>query len=145
MHSLGTNNPNLIRISDYFTVIKFSKNGEYIAAGDNSGRLMLFQKRQKNEVYRYRYETETPSMRNLVIDDQLSEEQNNKISSLCFLTQMNYQNLHILSTNEKSIHLWRFRERCVNDWGSNCSVDQKKSQIVLPLKKGKTFSWGSRK
>lgn len=112
--------------------IEFDKSGDYIAVGDRGGRVVIFENKtssknvtskqhSRNELEQldvsvmehpeYRYKTEFQS-HEPEFDYLKSVEIEEKINKMKWCTTLN-RSLFILSTNDKTIKLWKVRERKV--------------------------------
>ncbi|VDK76066.1 unnamed protein product, partial [Dibothriocephalus latus] len=98
--------------ADVFTCLEFNNAGDYLAAGDKSGRVYVFNNSNqagsaKNGTYSIycaftSHEPEFDYLKSLEIEE--------KINAICWLPSIN-NSLHLLSTNDKVIKLWRIIPR----------------------------------
>ncbi|XP_076903277.1 serine/threonine protein phosphatase 2A 55 kDa regulatory subunit B beta isoform-like [Bidens hawaiensis] len=120
-----------IENSDVISAIEFDKTGDYLAVGDRGGRIVIFEKETgkhviskqsyQNDLNRsnvsllqhpeYRYKTEFQS-HEPEFDYLKSVDIEEKINKLKWCTALN-GSLFILSTNDKTIKLWKVKERKV--------------------------------
>uniref|UniRef100_A0A183TF39 Serine/threonine-protein phosphatase 2A 55 kDa regulatory subunit B n=1 Tax=Schistocephalus solidus TaxID=70667 RepID=A0A183TF39_SCHSO len=94
--------------ADVFTCLEFNNLGDYLAAGDKSGRIYVFNNSNqagsaKSGTYSIycaftSHEPEFDYLKSLEIEE--------KINAICWLPSIN-NSLHLLSTNDKVIKLWR--------------------------------------
>lgn len=114
---------------DVISAIEFDKSGDYLAVGDRGGRVVIFEKKDgkdvtskqhsRNELEKsdvlvmqhpeYRYKTEFQS-HEPEFDYLKSVEIEEKINKMKWCTTLN-GSLFILSTNDKTIKLWKVKER----------------------------------
>ncbi|KAI3673526.1 hypothetical protein L6452_39649 [Arctium lappa] len=114
---------------DVISAIEFDKSGDYLAVGDRGGRVVIFEKKagkddtskqySRNELEKpvvtvmqhpeYRYKTEFQS-HEPEFDYLKSVEIEEKINKMKWCTTLN-GSLFILSTNDKTIKLWKVKER----------------------------------
>jgi len=110
--------------SDVLSAIKFSQSGEYLALGDNGGRVILFKrsssasnssKHSSSRYFDYKYLTEIQS-HEPEFDCLKSLELDEKINAVEFLRDKNAYNsslnaskpsVSFLSTNDRVIKLWK--------------------------------------
>ncbi|PIA29281.1 hypothetical protein AQUCO_06100059v1 [Aquilegia coerulea] len=110
---------------DKVSTIDFDKTGDYIATGDRGGRVVIFQRTDDvstrtprkeleqldynvNKCIEYRYKTEFQS-HEPEFDYLRSVEIEEKINKVRWCSSPN-ESLFILSTNDKTIKLWKVRE-----------------------------------
>ena len=94
--------------SDVLTAINFDKSGEFLAVGDNGGRVIMFKYAtlKDSRYFDYRYFKEIQSHER-EYDYLKSQEIDEKINSLEFLHGSKSDSLQLLSTNSKAIKLWK--------------------------------------
>ncbi|KAI3820749.1 hypothetical protein L1987_08297 [Smallanthus sonchifolius] len=100
---------------DIISAIEFDKSGDYLAVGDRGGRVVIFETETGKDVTskhpEYRYKTEFQS-HEPEFDYLKSIEIEEKINKMKWCTTLN-GSLFILSTNDKTIKLWKVKERKV--------------------------------
>ncbi|EUB60876.1 Serine/threonine-protein phosphatase 2A regulatory subunit B alpha isoform [Echinococcus granulosus] len=103
--------------ADIFTCAEFDESGDYLAAGDKSGHIY-------NPVYNMfcaftSHEAEFDYLKSLEIEE--------KINAICWLPTVN-NSLHLLSTNDKVIKLWRMSEQSPFAYNFNFRADEKEGE-----------------
>ncbi|CAB3408194.1 unnamed protein product [Caenorhabditis bovis] len=101
--------------ADVISCVEFSHDGEYLATGDKGGRVVIFQRDQSGKYVKgarsreynvystfQSHEPEFDYLKSLEIDE--------KINQIRWLKKKNAANF-ILSTNDKTIKLWKISER----------------------------------
>ncbi|CAI5439243.1 unnamed protein product [Caenorhabditis angaria] len=101
--------------ADIISCVEFSHDGEYLATGDKGGRVVIFQRDQSGKYVKgvrsreynvystfQSHEPEFDYLKSLEIDE--------KINQIRWLKKKNAANF-ILSTNDKTIKLWKISER----------------------------------
>ncbi|EDK42742.1 protein phosphatase PP2A regulatory subunit B [Lodderomyces elongisporus NRRL YB-4239] len=97
--------------ADIISTVEFDSTGDYLATGDKGGRVVLFERNQskKKQSCEYKFFTEFQShdaefdyLKSLEIEETI-----NKIKWLKSGTNA----LYLLSTNDKTIKLWKIQER----------------------------------
>ncbi|KAE9467409.1 hypothetical protein C3L33_00679, partial [Rhododendron williamsianum] len=116
---------------DTISAIEFEKSGDYLAVGDRGGRVVIFERKARNDIVRdyynqhdleqrdfmdtqhpqFQYKTEFQS-HEPEFDYLKSLEIEEKINKLKWCATPN-GSLFILSTNDKTIKLWKVKERKV--------------------------------
>lgn len=100
---------------DIISAIEFDTTGDYLAVGDRGGRVVIFEKKASDVSVKqhpeYRYKTEFQS-HEPEFDYLKSVEIEEKINKLKWCTALN-GSLFILSTNDKTIKLWKIKEQKV--------------------------------
>ncbi|KAL4566608.1 hypothetical protein LXL04_030728 [Taraxacum kok-saghyz] len=111
---------------DVISAIEFDKSGDYLAVGDRGGRVVIFETKVTSKQHlhnategsddviqhpEYRYKTEFQS-HEPEFDYLKSVEIEEKINKLKWCTTLN-GSLFMLSTNDKTIKLWKIKERKV--------------------------------
>ncbi len=116
----GSCNQAEVTDADILSAVQFDDKGEYLATGDRGGRVVIFKKGSgKGEVasngklvkstdYKFyaeflSHEPEFDYLKSLEIDE--------RINQVKWLPKMSRNALYLLSTNEKTIKLWKIRER----------------------------------
>ncbi|XP_038976811.1 serine/threonine protein phosphatase 2A 55 kDa regulatory subunit B beta isoform-like isoform X2 [Phoenix dactylifera] len=139
---------------DFISAVEFESRGDYLVAGDHGGRIILFERTDGTNLHprkelehmdypatvhpRYFYKTEFQS-HELEFDYLKSLEIGEKINKLRFCATPN-NSLFILSTNDRTIKLWKVSE---------CKVKRVKEMELSPnvssenaLLSGKSFVAG---
>ena len=108
VNGLGERDKTNVSDTDILTAIKFDKTGQYLAVGDKGGRVIIFRYTDlKNSRYfDYRYFSEIQS-HEPEFDHLKSLELDEKINALEFLTHPNQSSVHMLSTNDRIVKLWK--------------------------------------
>ncbi|GMR53992.1 hypothetical protein PMAYCL1PPCAC_24187 [Pristionchus mayeri] len=101
--------------ADVISCVEFSHDGEYLATGDKGGRVVIFQRDQSGKYVRgvrsreynvystfQSHEPEFDYLKSLEIEE--------KINQIKWLKKKNAANF-ILSTNDKTVKLWKISER----------------------------------
>ena len=98
--------------ADIISVVEFNSTGEYLATGDKGGRVVIFKRHQKKNspilcdynVYCtfQSHEAEFDYLKSLEIEE--------KINKIKWIRQPN-SSLYLLTTNDKTIKLWKIAER----------------------------------
>ena len=110
--------------ADIISCVEFNHNGELLATGDKGGRIVIFQKKDASktaipaisssdyEVYStfQSHEAEFDYLKSLEIEE--------KINQIRWLKRRNFSHF-LLSTNDKTIKLWKISERDKQLDGSN--------------------------
>ncbi|KAM0018811.1 putative transcription factor WD40-like family [Helianthus debilis subsp. tardiflorus] len=99
---------------DVISAIEFDKTGDYLAVGDRGGRVVIFEKDPGKDVVQrpeYRYKTEFQS-HEPEFDYLKSVDIEEKINKMKWCMNLN-GSLFILSTNDKTIKLWKVKEQKV--------------------------------
>ena len=112
VNGLGEREKTNINDTDILTAIKFDKTGQYLAVGDKGGRVIIFRYTDlKNSRYfDYRYFSEIQS-HEPEFDHLKSLELDEKINALEFLRHPNQNSVHMLSTNDRIVKLWKLQDR----------------------------------
>ncbi|KAK9278813.1 hypothetical protein L1049_028392 [Liquidambar formosana] len=103
---------------DIISTIEFDKSGDYLAVGDRGGRVVIFERKDDKDMDitaawhpEYQYKTEFQS-HEPEFDYLKSIEIEEKINKVRWCTTPN-GSLFMLSTNDKTIKLWKVKERKV--------------------------------
>ncbi|EGD80253.1 Ppp2r2a protein [Salpingoeca rosetta] len=99
--------------ADIISAVQFSHSGEYLATGDRGGRVVLFERNQSDvgSPAEYRFYTEFQS-HEAEFDYLKSMEIEEKINQIQWLKRCNHAHF-LLTTNDKTVKLWKVRERAV--------------------------------
>ncbi|KAI5951484.1 CDC55 [Candida jiufengensis] len=100
--------------ADIISTVEFDSTGDFLATGDKGGRVVLFERNQskdKKQNCEYKFYTEFQShdaefdyLKSLEIEETI-----NKIKWL----KSGTDSLYLLSTNDKTIKLWKIQERTI--------------------------------
>ncbi|CCH60721.1 hypothetical protein TBLA_0D02160 [Henningerozyma blattae CBS 6284] len=103
--------------ADIITAVEFDNSGDYLATGDRGGRVVLFEKNNESKHCEYRFLTEFQS-HDAEFDYLKSLEIEEKINQIKWLkpTQKSH---FLLSTNDKTIKLWKIYEKNIKLVSSN--------------------------
>lgn len=98
--------------ADIISTVEFDGNGTFLATGDKGGRVVLFERNaSKKNSCEYKFFTEFQS-HDAEFDYLKSLEVEEKINKIKWLKSSN-NSLYLLSTNDKTIKLWKIMERQV--------------------------------
>lgn len=98
--------------ADIISTVEFDGTGTFLATGDKGGRVVLFERNaSKKSNCEYRFYTEFQS-HDAEFDYLKSLEVEEKINKIKWLKSSN-NSLYLLSTNDKTIKLWKIMERQV--------------------------------
>lgn len=97
--------------ADIISTVEFDHTGDFLATGDKGGRVVLFERNQskKKQSCEYKFFTEFQS-HDAEFDYLKSLEIEEKINKIKWLKSAN-DSLCLLSTNDKTIKLWKIQER----------------------------------
>ncbi|ODV77276.1 uncharacterized protein CANTADRAFT_56188 [Suhomyces tanzawaensis NRRL Y-17324] len=97
--------------ADIISTVEFDHTGDFLATGDKGGRVVLFERNQskKKQSCEYKFFTEFQS-HDAEFDYLKSLEIEEKINKIKWLRSSN-NSLFLLSTNDKTIKLWKIMER----------------------------------
>lgn len=108
--------------ADIISTVEFNHSGELLATGDKGGRVVIFQQEQENKIQSHSrgeynvystfqsHEPEFDYLKSLEIEE--------KINKIRWLPQKNAAQF-LLSTNDKTIKLWKISERDKRPEGYN--------------------------
>jgi len=85
--------------TDYLSTIKFDRTGKFLAAGDLSGRVIIFEFKYD----RYTYLGETNSFLSCYDSDKTSKEYQSRVNGIGFFPQISENALNIVYTNDRLI------------------------------------------
>lgn len=98
--------------ADIISTVEFDSTGNFLATGDKGGRVVLFERNgNKKNSCEYKFFTEFQS-HDAEFDYLKSLEVEEKINKIQWLKSLN-NSLYLLSTNDKTIKLWKIMERQV--------------------------------
>lgn len=126
--------------ADIISTVEFNGTGDFLATGDKGGRVVLFERNQskKKQSCEYKFFTEFQS-HDAEFDYLKSLEIEEKINKIRWLNGYN-DSLSLLSTNDKTIKLWKILEKQIrlvseNNLGGLSSLPSDsfdKSKLKLP-------------
>ena len=130
INGLGEREQKNVSKNDVLTALAFDKTGNYLAVGDQGGRVIIFKYNElKNSRYfDYRYFTEIQS-HEPEFDHLKSIELDEKINAIEFVNNKSSV-LQMLTTNDRIIKLWKFEYK-THKQSSRCSIAPD-GQIVFP-------------
>ncbi|TSV81481.1 Serine/threonine-protein phosphatase 2A 55 kDa regulatory subunit B gamma isoform [Bagarius yarrelli] len=95
--------------ADVISTVEFSQSGEFLATGDKGGRVVIFQREPQS------HEPEFDCLKSLEIEE--------KINKIRWLPQINSTHF-LLTTNDKTIKLWKVSERDKRPEGYNLKDEE---------------------
>ncbi|MCJ8733808.1 hypothetical protein PDJAM_G00227860 [Pangasius djambal] len=105
--------------ADVISTVEFSQSGEFLATGDKGGRVVIFQREPQGEYNVYStfqsHEPEFDCLKSLEIEE--------KINKIRWLPQINSTHF-LLTTNDKTIKLWKVSERDKRPEGYNLKDEE---------------------
>lgn len=99
----------VITEADIISTVEFDHTGDYLATGDRGGRVVLFERNNKKSGCEYRFHTEFQS-HDAEFDYLKSLEIEEKINKIKWCKRTNQAHF-LLSTNDKTIKLWKVYEK----------------------------------
>ena len=119
INGLGERNERNISKSDILSSITFDKTGNYLAVGDNGGRVIIFKyiDLKNSRYFDYRYFTEIQS-HEPEFDHLKSIELDEKINSIEFLNNHS-SGLKMFTANDRVIKLWKLEYKVHRKVGSS--------------------------
>ena len=117
----GASSDSISPNGDTITALEFNKSGEYMATGDQDGRIVLFKKgssinpedksSEENDDWKpfFQFKSHEPEF-----DYLKSMEVESRINQIKFLPQIRNK-IFVMSTNDKTIKLWKVSEKNVLD------------------------------
>ncbi|KAL3234984.1 Protein phosphatase PP2A regulatory subunit B [Nakaseomyces bracarensis] len=103
--------------ADIITAVEFDHTGDFLATGDRGGRVVLFERGNDKKHCEYKFLTEFQS-HDAEFDYLKSLEIEEKINQIKWLRPMNKSHF-LLSTNDKTIKLWKVYEKNIKLVSSN--------------------------
>ncbi len=100
-------------LADIISTVEFNDDGELLATGDKGGRIVIFQREPSNKMSSYRSEYNVYSTfqsHEAEFDYLKSLEIEEKINKIRWLRRKNMAHF-LLSTNDKTVKLWKIREK----------------------------------
>lgn len=95
--------------ADVISTVEFDDTGNYLATGDRGGRVVLFERNEAKKGCEYRFHTEFQS-HDAEFDYLKSLEIEEKINKIKWCKRQNQAHF-LLSTNDKTIKLWKIYEK----------------------------------
>ncbi|OAD69504.1 hypothetical protein PHYBLDRAFT_178043 [Phycomyces blakesleeanus NRRL 1555(-)] len=95
--------------ADIISAVEFDQTGDYLATGDKGGRVVLFERNESKKGCEYRFHTEFQS-HEAEFDYLKSLEIEEKINKIKWCKRQNSAHF-LLSTNDKTIKLWKVFEK----------------------------------
>lgn len=122
--------------ADIISTVEFDHTGEFLATGDRGGRVVLFERNENKKNCEYKFYTEFQS-HDAEFDYLKSLEIEEKINKIKWLKRFN-QSKFLLSTNDKTIKLWKVFEKQIklvsennNSNSINDDINDPKSTINI--------------
>lgn len=109
--------------ADIISTVEFDDTGEYLATGDRGGGVVLFERNENKKNCEYRFYTEFQS-HDAEFDYLKSLEIEEKINKIKWLRRSNSSKF-LLSTNDKTIKLWKVFEKQIKVVQENNMIDFK--------------------
>ncbi|CCD23226.1 CDC55 family protein NDAI_0B01910 [Naumovozyma dairenensis CBS 421] len=119
--------------ADIITAVEFDHTGDFLATGDKGGRVVLFERNKNNKHCEYKFLTEFQS-HDAEFDYLKSLEIEEKINQLKWLRSSNQRSHFLLSTNDKTIKLWKVYEKNIK------LVSENNLSMENDITKGKSSS-----
>ncbi|KAI9256944.1 WD40-repeat-containing domain protein, partial [Sporodiniella umbellata] len=119
--------------ADIISAVEFDNTGDYLATGDKGGRVVLFERNESKKGCEYRFHTEFQS-HEPEFDYLKSLEIEEKINQIKWCKRQNSAHF-LLSTNDKTIKLWKVYERnikVVSESSMMTGKDSAKPVFTLP-------------
>ncbi|CAH8531762.1 unnamed protein product [Schistosoma bovis] len=108
--------------ADIISCVEYDKTGDFLATGDHGGRIVIFKRENEDKLQKcishnvyctfVSHEPEFDYLKSLEIEE--------KINKIRWLPRTNHAQF-LLSTNDKTIKLWRITERCRRVANSTCT------------------------
>lgn len=107
--------------ADVISTVEFDHTGNYLATGDKGGRVVLFERNESKKDCEYRFHTEFQS-HDAEFDYLKSLEIEEKINKIKWCKRQNQAHF-LLSTNDKTIKLWKVYEKSIKVVAENNLAD----------------------
>jgi serine/threonine-protein phosphatase 2A regulatory subunit B len=119
--------------ADIISTVEFDHTGEFLATGDRGGRVVLFERNETKKNCEYKFYTEFQS-HDAEFDYLKSLEIEEKINKIKWLKRFN-QSKFLLSTNDKTVKLWKIFEKQIKIVSENNLVnkDNELSNLTSPI------------
>ncbi|KAG1456024.1 hypothetical protein G6F56_006929 [Rhizopus delemar] len=111
--------------ADIISAVEFDHTGDYLATGDKGGRVVLFERNESKKGCEYRFHTEFQS-HEPEFDYLKSLEIEEKINQIKWCKRQNSAHF-LLSTNDKTIKLWKVYERNIKVVSESTMTTEKDS------------------
>ncbi|CAO3643554.1 unnamed protein product [Cunninghamella echinulata] len=108
--------------ADIISTVEFDQTGDYLATGDKGGRVVLFERNDSKKGCEYKFHTEFQS-HEAEFDYLKSLEIEEKINKIKWCKRQNSAHF-LLSTNDKTIKLWKVFEKSLKVVAENSLYDQ---------------------
>ncbi|KAI3661656.1 hypothetical protein MP638_002908 [Amoeboaphelidium occidentale] len=119
--------------ADIISAVEFDKTGDYLATGDKGGRVVLFERNKQKKNCEYKFYTEFQS-HEAEFDYLKSVEIEEKINKIKWCKRPG--NFHLLlSTNDKTIKLWKVYDKTVKAVTESQPLSQKTLSKGIQLPK----------
>ncbi|ORE08639.1 protein phosphatase 2A regulatory subunit PR55 [Rhizopus microsporus var. microsporus] len=115
--------------ADIISAVEFDHTGDYLATGDKGGRVVLFERNENKKGCEYRFHTEFQS-HEPEFDYLKSLEIEEKINQIKWCKRQNSAHF-LLSTNDKTIKLWKVYERSLRVISESTMITEK-PKLSLP-------------
>lgn len=117
--------------ADVISTVEFDHTGNYLATGDRGGRVVLFERNESKKGCEYRFHTEFQS-HDAEFDYLKSLEIEEKINKIKWCKRQNQAHF-LLSTNDKTIKLWKVYEKSIKVVTENNLSDLQGGGRGLPM------------
>lgn len=117
--------------ADIISTVEFDHTGNYLATGDKGGRVVLFERNEMKKGCEYRFYTEFQS-HEPEFDYLKSLEIEEKINRIKWCKRQNSAHF-LLSTNDKTIKLWKVFEKNLRIVASNNHHDEHQQLLPTPI------------
>lgn len=116
--------------ADIISTVEFDHTGDYLATGDKGGRVVLFERNESKKGCEYKFYTEFQS-HEPEFDYLKSLEIEEKINRIKWCKRQNSAHF-LLSTNDKTIKLWKVFDKQIKVVASNNHHDDKQQPLPTP-------------
>ncbi|KAJ3530876.1 hypothetical protein NM688_g7651 [Phlebia brevispora] len=116
--------------ADIISTVEFDSTGNYLATGDKGGRVVLFERNEMKKGCEYKFYTEFQS-HEPEFDYLKSLEIEEKINKIKWCRRQNASHF-LLSTNDKTIKLWKVFEKSVRVVSESNLHDSQNRNLPLP-------------
>ncbi|KAG5362437.1 Protein phosphatase PP2A regulatory subunit B [Yarrowia sp. C11] len=122
--------------ADVISTVEFDHTGNYLATGDKGGRVVLFERNENKKGCEYRFYTEFQS-HDAEFDYLKSLEIEEKINKIKWCKRQNQAHF-LLSTNDKTIKLWKVYEKSLRVVAENNLSDSNNAGAASAAAPGTT-------
>jgi len=115
---------------DIVSAIEFDDSGDFLAAGDRGGRIVIFERetgKDKGTNFKFHFEFQSHEPE---FDYLKSLEIEEKINKIKWFPRSRHNSLLLLTTNDKTIKLWKVHEKQINVVDRDLSDDE--DCLVVP-------------